>query len=104
MRATWLVLAVLSACGGSSGGGGGDDGSGPDGGGGDGSVTVSPNGNPDGHCLAGVPAGGMSANVSSPTSVVGDGSAGSCTFTALNTAVTKGGVITFNCGAAPVTI
>ena len=104
MRATWLVLAMLPACGSSGGGGGGDDTSGTDGGGGDGGFTATPNGNPDGHCLAGVPAGGMPADVSTPTTVVGDGSAASCTFTALNTAVGKGGVITFNCGAAPVTI
>ena len=36
--------------------------------------------------------------------VVGTGTAASCTYSALNTAVTAGGSITFNCGTAPVTI
>lgn len=36
--------------------------------------------------------------------VVGTGTAASCTYSALNTAVTAGGSITFNCGSAPVTI
>ena len=36
--------------------------------------------------------------------VVGTGTAASCTYSALNTAVTAGGAITFNCGSAPVTI
>jgi hypothetical protein len=36
--------------------------------------------------------------------VIGTGTAGTCTFDALNAAVKKGGIITFNCGAAPVTI
>jgi len=36
--------------------------------------------------------------------VIGSGTPASCTFAALNTAVSKGGVITFNCGTAAVTI
>ena len=36
--------------------------------------------------------------------IVGSGTAASCTYSALNTAVTAGGSITFNCGTAPVTI
>jgi PA14 domain-containing protein len=56
------------------------------------------------HCSSALPAGAQPANVSSPTSVVGSGTAASCTFSALNTAVTRGGVITFNCGSAAVTI
>jgi hypothetical protein len=36
--------------------------------------------------------------------VVGTGSAASCTFSQLQAAATKGGVITFNCGSGPVTI
>jgi hypothetical protein len=36
--------------------------------------------------------------------VVGSGTAASCTFGALQTAVTLGGVITFNCGSGAVTI
>ena len=61
-------------------------------------------GNPDGSCAAGVPAGGQPADVSNPTTVVGSGSADSCTFAALSAAIAKAGVITFNCGSAPVTI
>jgi len=55
-------------------------------------------------CTAALPAGAQPADVSRPTTVVGTGTAASCTFTALNAAVTRGGVITFNCGTAPVTI
>ena len=36
--------------------------------------------------------------------MIGTGTAASCTFAALNTAVSKGGVITFNCGSGAVTI
>jgi hypothetical protein len=61
-------------------------------------------GNPNGSCGTGVPARGQPANTSSPTTVVGTGTAASCTFGALQAAVTKGGVITFNCGAGAVTI
>jgi hypothetical protein len=43
-------------------------------------------------------------DVSQPATVVGTGSASSCTFSALSAAVTKGGTITFDCGSAPVTI
>jgi hypothetical protein len=38
------------------------------------------------------------------TTVVGDGTAGSCTAAAVQAAVKAGGLITFNCGAAAVTI
>lgn len=44
------------------------------------------------------------ADVSSPTTVVGDGSAASCTAAALASAVAAGGVITFSCGADDHTI
>lgn len=43
-------------------------------------------------------------DVSSPTSVVGSGTAGSCTQASLQTAADIGGTIIFNCGASPVTI
>ncbi len=39
-----------------------------------------------------------------PQSVIGDGTPGSCTQAAFATAFNAGGSITFNCGAAPVTI
>jgi hypothetical protein len=61
-------------------------------------------GNPNGSCSAGVPTRAQAANTSSPTAVVGTGTAASCTFAALQVAATAGGIITFNCGAAPVTI
>jgi hypothetical protein len=43
-------------------------------------------------------------DVSTPTTVVGTGTAASCTETALASAVAAGGIVTFNCGSAPVTI
>jgi hypothetical protein len=61
-------------------------------------------GNPDGSCSAGIPTLGKPANIANPTTVVGTGTAASCTFSVLKTAVSAGGVISFNCGAAPVTI
>jgi hypothetical protein len=56
------------------------------------------------HCTSALPAGAQSADVSKPTTVIGTGTAGSCAFATLSAAVSKGGVITFNCGTAPVTI
>ncbi|MFO0639166.1 MAG: hypothetical protein U0183_08130 [Polyangiaceae bacterium] len=60
---------------------------------------------------AGTPASGCpipddakAEDVSSPTTVVGDGTPESCTSRAFVDAVAKGGVITFACGAAPKTI
>src|SRR5579862_9684407 len=57
-----------------------------------------------GACTAGVPAGGKAVDTSTPSSVVGTGDAASCTFDKLAAAVAGGGIITFKCGAAPVTI
>jgi hypothetical protein len=68
------------------------------------SGTPTTAGNPYGSCSAGVPARGQPADVSNPTTVVGTGSEASCTFSQLQTAASKGGVITFNCGSGPVTI
>jgi len=95
------VFILLAACGSSTnqtGDGGTTTGDGA------GSSSVGPNGNPDGSCSAGVPARGMPADVSHPTTVVGTGTADSCTFTALASAIATAGVITFDCGSAPVTI
>lgn len=39
-------------------------------------------------------------DTSKPTTVVGTGTAASCTFSALQAAVAKGGIITFDCGGA----
>jgi hypothetical protein len=44
------------------------------------------------------------ADVSNPTTVVGTGTAASCTEAALSAALTKGGIVTFNCGSAGATI
>jgi hypothetical protein len=67
--------------------------------------------NPDDGPLAGyadgkamVPAEGQTEDVSSPTTVIGSGTADSCTGDAFVAAVAKGGIITFDCGADPVTI
>ena len=102
------VLAV--ACGGddssgnnpntSDGGGPGSDGGGP---GDDGSVVgqdAAPPPPPKPICD--LPA--KPVDTSKPTTVVGDGSAGSCTDAAFRSAVATGGIVTFNCGANPVTV
>jgi hypothetical protein len=59
-------------------------------------------GNPSGH--AAVPAAGKPVDTSHPTHVVGTGTPGSCTSAAVVNAVAEGGIITFSCGPAPVTI
>lgn len=80
--------------------------------GGDGGVAVDnplanpadgpPAGNPDGHCA--IPAEAAPEDIATPTTVVGDGTAASCTSAAFVAAVARGGVITFACGPDPVTI
>jgi hypothetical protein len=108
-----------------SGGSGGGSGSGSGGGSGSGSGSSSSSGsgsggssggsssdggiptkagNPNGSCSAGVPPQGQPVDTSNPTTVVGTGTSASCTFSALQTAVTTGGIITFDCGSAAVTI
>nr|MDT0665794.1 hypothetical protein [Micromonospora sp. DSM 115978] len=65
--------------------------------------TGPPNaGNPHGAAVA--PRGAGAADVSRPTHVIGNGSPSSCTSEAVVAAVAAGGVITFDCWAAPVTI
>jgi hypothetical protein len=59
-------------------------------------------GNPAGR--APVPAEAAAEDTSNPTRVIGDGTPGSCTSEAVVAAVAAGGVITFSCGPAPVTI
>jgi len=51
-----------------------------------------------------VPPVGAVEDVSTPTTVVGNGTPSSCTSAAFVTAVAQGGVITFDCGPDPVTI
>ena len=110
MRHAFLALLapVALSIGCSSGSGspspGGSGGGGPGGGNGGSSSSTGGAGNPDGSCSAGVPAEGQPADTSSPTTVVGTGTASSCTFAALRTAAAAGGVITFDCGGGNVTI
>jgi hypothetical protein len=59
-------------------------------------------GNPGGG--APIPAAARPVDTSHPDQVIGSGTAASCTSAAVVTAVAKGGVITFDCGAKPVTI
>lgn len=61
-------------------------------------------GNPNAEDACEIPAEAGLADVSAPTTVVGDGSAASCTSEAVVAAVAGGGVITFDCGEDPVTI
>jgi hypothetical protein len=51
-----------------------------------------------------VPADAKPVDTSHPTRVVGDGTPASCTSAAVVAAVAAGGIITFSCGPAPVTI
>lgn len=59
-------------------------------------------GYPEGH--ASVPAEAQAEDVSSPTTVIGDGTPTGCTSDAFVEAVARGGVITFDCGPDPMTI
>ncbi|WP_431946039.1 hypothetical protein [Micromonospora marina] len=59
-------------------------------------------GNPDGR--AAVPVEARAVDTSRPTRTVGSGTPASCTSEAVVKAVAAGGVITFDCGPAPVTI
>ena len=59
-------------------------------------------GNPDGHAT--VPAAGLAVDTSHPDHVIGAGSPAGCTSAAVVQAVAEGGIITFDCGASPVTI
>ncbi|MCP2322764.1 hypothetical protein HDA40_001271 [Hamadaea flava] len=59
-------------------------------------------GNPKG--TAKVPAEAKAVDTGKPDRVIGNGTAASCTSEAVVAAVAKGGVITFSCGSAPLTI
>ena len=61
-----------------------------------------PAGNPDGG--ASIPAEAQPVDTTHPDHVVGTGTPASCTGTAVAAAVAKGGIVTFACGANPVTI
>jgi hypothetical protein len=51
-----------------------------------------------------IPSGAGAEDISKPTTTVGDGTAASCTAAKVVDAVHKGGVVTFNCGAAALAI
>jgi hypothetical protein len=105
MRICAVALVMFAGCGGTSPGtGGGGGGGSVDAPGGSGVFTPGSNANPDATCTAGIPAGGTPVDTSGSTNIVGTGTPDSCTFAALNAAVTAGGIITFNCGAAPTVI
>jgi hypothetical protein len=99
-----------STTGGSSSSSGGASASGGDGSGGSTQVenpltdpeSGPPAGNSEGTCA--IPAEAGLEDVSTPTTVVGTGTADSCTGQAVIDAVAQGGVITFDCGPDPVTI
>ncbi|MFF0149795.1 hypothetical protein [Micromonospora sp. NPDC005203] len=59
-------------------------------------------GNPNGRAT--VPAEARAVDASKPTRTIGTGTPASCTSAAVVKAVAAGGVITFNCGPAPLTI
>jgi hypothetical protein len=130
-RLGWTVAlmgAALVACGGDD--GGGDDGGGGNGasvgagaagsggngaggpgsggngafGGGTNPQDGPPAGNPYPEADCPVPGEAALEDVSSPTTVVGDGTPGSCTSQAVVDAVAGGGIITFACGPDPHTI
>ncbi|MCW7538093.1 hypothetical protein OOT46_09555 [Aquabacterium sp. A7-Y] len=122
MRTAWhgmalslILTAVLSACGGGSSGSDGTSSNTP-------TPNPAPNPTPNpspnptpNPPTAGLPAAGypggaavpseaQAEDVSSPRTIIGTGTAASCTSAAFVAAVAKGGVITFNCGSEPVTI
>jgi hypothetical protein len=66
--------------------------------------SLPPAGNPYPEAACSVPPAAGLEDSSSPTTIVGNGTPGSCTGAAFIDAVADGGVITFNCGAAPTTI
>jgi hypothetical protein len=65
-------------------------------------VTTGQYGNPGGTAV--VPPAGRAVPTAHPARVIGTGTPASCTSAAVVAAVAKGGIITFNCGPAPVTI
>jgi hypothetical protein len=105
-RRVVIAFALAAGCGGNTSNGNDAGGGDSQPGGGSQDATQADHGpaagNPDGHCD--VPAEAKPEDVSSPRSVVGSGTAASCTGDAFVAAVAKGGVITFDCGPLPVTI
>lgn len=100
------VTLILAACGGDDTTTPTDGGVLPDGSvGPDGSQTNDGGPIGDGSVSAPVCTPALTAvDVSKPTTVVGTGTPASCTESALDAAIQKAGIITFDCGAAPATI
>jgi hypothetical protein len=67
-----------------------------------GAAGAGPIGTGGGACA--IPTAAAAVDVSKPTTVVGTGTPASCTAAAVTAAVAGGGVVTFNCGADPLTI
>ena len=65
-------------------------------------TVASAAGNPSGNCV--VPPEAQLEDAANPTHVIGNGTPASCTGAAVVAAVAQGGVITFDCGPAPVVI
>lgn len=61
-------------------------------------------GNPAASCKSTLPARAEPVDTSTPTTLVGTGTAASCTFAKLAAAVAQGGIIAFDCGANPISI
>lgn len=59
-------------------------------------------GNPDGNAT--VPDEANAEDTTTPSTVIGDGTAESCTSEAVVAGIAKGGVVTFDCGPDPITI
>jgi len=107
VRGFSLVVSVLvvAACGGgSSGNGSPADGSPADGGSSSGGFDAGYDGPapPPPPATCALPA--QPVDTSHPTTVVGNGTPASCTEQALDAAVAKGGIVTFDCGPAKTTI
>lgn len=68
-----------------------------------GTASIVPDfGNPAGHFY--VPPAGRAVRTSHPDHVIGNGAPSSCTSAAVVRDVAAGGIVTFNCGPAPLTI
>ncbi|HNT00106.1 MAG TPA: hypothetical protein PKL73_24310 [Polyangiaceae bacterium] len=99
--------SVTGGSGGSTTGGSGGSGTGgtsASGGSGGSTTTEPPAGNPYPEATCTAPPEAGPEDVSHPTTVVGDGTAASCTSAAVVSAIAQGGIITFDCGPAPIVI
>src|SRR5664280_2761930 len=106
----FLLSVLVAACSSNTGPNSGAGGNGTGIGGGNSGLGGSPardgggpeDGNPSGTCT--VPVEAQAAVTTSPSHVIGNGTAASCTSSAVVSNIALGGIITFNCGPNPVTI